>query len=152
MFFHSPSSISQESFFFPLPFVREQILPAPLELRFAVLFVQDGFREWRIGSDLLTTLLIHPFWGFKAHLPFSKSELTRAGFNAGGSCSPASWVCGWAADKYSWLKLLKPYLSLYGGAEVAFSESLGSLAAVSKSCFVAGMGQSLQKASSVHWG
>lgn len=58
MFFPSPSNISQESFF-PLPFVREQIAPAPLELWFAALFVQDGFREWRIGSDLLTTLPIH---------------------------------------------------------------------------------------------
>lgn len=55
-------------------------------------------------------------------------------------------ICGWAAGKYSWLKLLKSYLSLYGGAEVAFSESLGSLAAVSKSCFVAGTGQKAKSA------
>lgn len=54
-------------------------------------------------------------------------------------------ACGWAVGKGPRLQLLKPYLSLYGRAEVAFSQSLGSLAAVSKACFIAGMGQSLQK-------
>lgn len=62
---------------------------------------------------------------------------------------PLLGLCGWAVGKCSWLQLLNPYLSLYGGAGAAFSESLGSLAAVAKARFIAGMGKSLQKFSAL---